>query len=72
MIGRIAQLAPLRIFSQDAKPSERLQEPIPKVASVTGIQERSQQAEFDAYMTCAELKHQRALLEIILDGKNHS
>ena len=70
-VGKIDKL--LQIFS-DGKGSEPVPaEPVAAVKKVAfDMQETAHQAEADAARFCAEFKHQRRLLELILDGKSRN
>ncbi len=70
-LGRIGKISPLQIFQRLARPSNILNEPVPKVKDVLNLQEKAHQAELDAHLWCAKMKHERNLLEIILRGMNH-
>ena len=71
-LGRIGKIKPLQVFQRGERPSRILSEAVPKVRDVLNLQEKAHQAELDAHLWCAKMKHERNLLEIILRGMNNS
>lgn len=71
--GRINRILPtVPIIERRVRPSYILNEPVPRVRDMLDLQERMHQAELDAHLWCAYMKHQRNLLDIILKGMNHT
>ena len=71
-VGRIGTVPPIRIYDAGRRPSVMLDYPAPKVGDILSLQEQIQQAELDAALWCAWMRHQRDLLQIILDGMNNT
>ena len=71
-ISKIHSVSPLRIYDAGKRPSVMLDHPVPKVEQLLSLQEQMHQAEVDANLWCAYMKHQRRILEIILDGMSRA
>lgn len=71
-ISGIHSVSPFRIYDAGKRPSVMLDHPVPKVNDVLSLKEQMQQAEVDANLWCAYMKHQRRILEIILDGMSYT
>jgi len=70
-IMKINPIHSAHIIDPGKRPKYITDQPVPRVHDVLSQTERQHQAELDAGLWAAHMKHQRNLLEIILSGNGY-